>query len=313
MNKILFLIVLGSIFQSCSLPNHEQKNLGLVYQIGKLNLSEEIQFRLKEVVCKEDSGRIKVSAEIENPTSDLIAITLVDWELETPEGTHSVATRVSSPSLEIESRGSTKLDFLFEPINSLKVFRETGLKGMLQPSYQLLYKGKRIIDFMASNEDYSAYKKNKKEPEVFFLSMTDDFKDSELTYLKTNLGLEKNDVEIHEQEVLLDGANLVFNVYHYHDTLVVKLKLVNHSLFPVRINPGSMTIQVDNKKLLSDAKHSANEVTIPRSQRGYIEERYSISNLNADQFSLDVSSIDFMAPKPIRLFFSEEVSLKRSR
>lgn len=313
MKKIFWLLLLCNIFQNCSRLNQKQGNQGLAYQIEKINLTKEIPFRFKEVVCKEDSGRVRVTLELENPTAEPMTIDLVDWELATPQGTRSVAIRVSSPSLEIKSDGSTKLDFQFEPINSLKLFRETGLKGALLQSYQLLYKGKSVIDFCASEADYSLYKKDRKEPEVFFLSMDNDFKNKELTYLKTNLSLEKNDAEIHEQEILLDGVNLVFNAYHLNDTLVVKLKLINHSLFPVSIKPGAMSVHIGNRNHLSVAKHQSNEVTIPRSQRGYIEERYPFSDSIADQLQLNISSINFMTPKPVPLFFCEQISLLRNR
>ncbi len=309
MNKHIASLIIGLIvFQNCTRPSKEHSENGLFYQSELREASKEIPFEIKELHCQANANRIIINLAINRLTNDL-SLSLSDWELETMEGARSLPINQGNA----QPGNISKTELIFEPTNSLNLFRQTGLKGMLLPSYQLTYKGNAVADLRMPETIYESYKKDKKEPGIFFLSMKDDFKDKELAHLKANLGLEKNGVEIHEQEVLIDGVNLVLNAYSFNDTLFIKLKLVNHSLFPVKMKPGAITLQMGSKNLSSVVKHETDEVAIPRSQRGYVEEKYPLPNLNTNQFLINISSINFMAQKPVPLFFTEHLSLKRSQ
>ncbi len=314
MKKLLFPLLFFVVLQNCTHQSNDQRNSKeLQYQVGSIKFSDEIPFKVTEVLCQADSNKIIVKVEIRNLINTPYTVSIFDWELETAEGTRSPVINTFNPTLKIATDKTSKLDLVFDPTNSLKLFRQSGFKGYSLQSYKLTYKGKSTIDLHASDSDYALYKKDKKEPEVFLLSVNDHFKNDELSYVQANLGLDKNGVEIHEQEILVNGLNIVLSAYTYNETLFVKWKLVNHSLFPVGINPAAMTVQFDNKTLVSIAKHETNETTIARSQRGYIEERYPIGKSTNDQFLLNVTFIFFMAQKPVPVFYCESISMKRTQ
>ncbi|MBS1680112.1 MAG: hypothetical protein JST48_00220 [Bacteroidetes bacterium] len=274
----------------------------------QIEFGHEIPFEIKKVICRKDSNWLRVTLTLNNPTLNTVGIALTDWEIETQEGIRSPAINTSDSVIQIGSNKISKIELLFDPINSLKLFRQTGIKGSLLQSYKLNYREtKGHIYLAASKKTYEAYLKNQERPKIFFIDTMNLFKKQELNYLQANLGLNKNGVEIHDEEFLINGLNLILNIYAYKDTVYLKMKVVNHSVFPINIKPGAITLRTESNIYNSVAQHKTDSATIPRSQRGYLEERYPVKNFRDRYFFIDISSISFLTPKPISVFYCKDL------
>lgn len=312
MNRCAFLLLcLYLLAQACTPKSSGDPTSGLVYDLTERSGSDQSHLQVKQGSCTADSqGKISIQLDLMNATGEIITLALQDFELETESGLRSAPVSPVSSVISIPTQAVKTITLVFEPVNSLRLLHLTGLRGDLGRWYRLTLPGDEGgIKFQLSEADYASYKSSRKEVRVFALTYPGEFEKNQLNYLRDSLGFPENGVALHEEEVLVNGLNSALAAYTYNDTLIVKARLVNHSLLPVRVKLSEFSVgQMEEMK--SPLPVNPDSFVIPRSQRAQVELRYPLSGKTFNQFSLSVKTMSFLTPDPVPVFYTDMLEMK---
>jgi hypothetical protein len=301
------LIILIALAQACASKTTEQPTNGLVYAV-KETAGVTPRVDLEQIRCEGDTlGRINIELLLQNTTADTLALTASDFELTTEDGLRSAPVLPLAVRVPPESKQTVAL--VFKPVNSRRLFQLTGLHGDLGRTYTLAFPGGGPITFDLPDATYARYKNSRKEVRVFVLDYPENFETNQLAYLK-DAEFKENGVAWHEEEVLVNGLNTAISAYTFNDTLVVKMKLVNHSLYPVRVELSQISLQ-HAKQMYFPLPLVPDSIVIPRSQRAFLALRYVVPDKVQAQFSLAMKSTAFLTPTPVPVFYSDTLALKQ--
>src|SRR5437879_8610020 len=102
MKKFLLPLLLSLlVLQNCTHQRNDEHNKELSYQAESIKFSDEIPFKVIEVLCQGDSNRIVATVEIRNLINTSYTVSIFDWELETAEGTRSPVINTFEPTFKI--------------------------------------------------------------------------------------------------------------------------------------------------------------------------------------------------------------------
>ncbi len=247
-------------------------------------------------------GKLFLQLNLRNESEDLFIASSTELELETPDGLRSNPLAMDSV-LEINPKESLERQFVFKPINSLKFFQMTGLEGDFCQRYTLRVKnGLFVAKFNLPDHQFKSYQAARgieKRLMVFSMNADSSFVGEELNYLNRAIQFDEDhdfrtthEVRANDQEILIDGLNMRLLAYQLDDTLVVKMNLVNHSPFAVRINPAQSKIVSGEKKLLP--LNGADEIiSIIKSQRHQFILKFAHRENNASDIALEMNTLCF--------------------
>lgn len=301
-------------------PLSEPSDNLFVYETSFNNQSD---LSVQEAVLKADSGgRLYLHLELVNQSENEIQLSAQDWELETVDGLRSSPVNKEDPLTQLYPDSTYIHDFIFEPINSLKLYQLIGFMGDLDPRYTIRFKQNLLsIDFILSDARYIQYREKwsiEKNLDIFVVGPQPGFAKAEIGYLAKQVPLNhpeseriEHGVNVTEQEILIDGLNIDFSSFAMEDTLTVRIRLTNHSPFTASITSSSMRIRLDSIAL-EPVKDVVDHYEIPKSQRAFVQLKYLLPLQGSPTISLDVSSLTFHTPKPVPVFYQKWISLTKS-
>ncbi|MCS6833467.1 MAG: hypothetical protein NZ521_07815, partial [Flammeovirgaceae bacterium] len=179
-------------------------------------------------------------------------------------------------SIKVLTKGKiAEYEFVFHPINSLKLYRLTQLRGDLAQQYYLTTdfvqtsQGEALglppLQFQLSDTTYQAYlAAYGQEKNLRIYQLKDDatiLKEKILQHLNKKLPLASNNpsqthsVSINEQEIMIDGAVIKLLVYSLYSSIYLQISIVNHSHYPFAIDFSQLFL-VSNEKKISPANLS---------------------------------------------------------
>jgi hypothetical protein len=306
-NRFAFILLILCFFaQACMTISNEQYNKQLVYEAKEIS-KNPTRFQIEESRCEADTlGRITIQLVLVNVTRDSLFLSSSDFELSTEDGLRSAP--LSPIDLRIPSKSRQAITLVFEPVNTRRLFQLTGLKGDLGRSYALTFSPEGQIKFELPEAAYAVYKNSRREVQVFVLDYADAFESNQRSYLK-NAGFTENGIAMHEEEVLVNGLNTALGAYTNNDTLVVKMRLVNHSLFPMSIKFSTLAVRHADQNYFP-MPVTPDSIAVPRSQRAFIALRYFVPEKIQERLVLSIQSACFLTPKPVPVFYCDTLAMK---
>lgn len=284
------------------------------------------QIKIESVVNADVSKQqIKASLKIDNNGAGILNISEVS--IVSPDGVRSLPVKGFMPF--ILTKADTTLTLIFEPINDLKTFQVTGLKGYLKSSYSLSIsfhpqdgtdtQQPAIIKVKADTSDYQRLLKNKIKPLIAYSFNTKtNFNQNQMNYLKTLKQVHQPPfVFLSAQEIAASGLNFRLKNHYIDDTLFVDLFLVNHSDFRLKIDTLSFDITPSpslqqHQKTISIERISgagANPGMVEKGDRVMIHfKKYlTLAKKNSEQLIIHLKNVFMITPK--HSLFNEDADL----
>jgi len=203
--------------------------------------------------CLPGEQRLELDINLKNLETEKIEI--LEVALSNPAGSKSLPLNTEGSPSKLNGGEETNLHLTFTPVNDKLLFQSTGLRGLIDSTYNLSVfysvegkEGTRVVNLVSRmpEETFLTYKETYDTPvQIYYLNTTNGFDERQGQFLQTNLSAKAVPfVHITEQEVALAGLNFRIKCFQWKDSLHAELFVVNHSDMTVKINSSKLGLMV---------------------------------------------------------------------
>ncbi|MGB0523783.1 MAG: hypothetical protein ACPGJS_12525 [Flammeovirgaceae bacterium] len=206
--------------------------------------------------ANQQSGEVLLEFNLLNKSSEPLIVKYLLTELATTEGLRSGPEFAEHPD-EIAAGKEVLYSLKYAPTNSRKLMADIGYQGDLEKTYELDlefigFAGEKLI-LTATEEDYANYLAN--------YGMESSLKIFQITNKKEWLAQQKkctakptdhskvSSINLHDQELLVQGVVCKVSMYSTKDALRVSLRLANQSEQLINAIPEKLALFSGNKQL----------------------------------------------------------------
>ncbi|MEO7990831.1 MAG: hypothetical protein ABI663_14890 [Chryseolinea sp.] len=312
----IILSLMTLVMQACLHKIKVEKNSSSVSDTLHYVVDIPTNSRVKQIAIQAlvSQQQISVVINIFNDTGNPMIIQPQAWELQTQEGSRSLPVSIQSFQKEVANGQSARIEILYEPTHSRKLFQMTELRGDIDPSYILEVKtqsaGIEKSESIHARIEEELYLQSVRKFGLiattlpYTISASDDFVQKQKSYL-ANANFpdgkrKEHSVNVSENEILIDGLWLKLQTYLRSDSLYASIRIVNQSAVTVLVDPSSITLINGREKIKPLYPHSAQPFKILNGGRAQLQLRFPVSGTGP--FSLDLQSIIFDIKNPLPVF-----------
>jgi len=258
-NTFLIYILLITTLLSCrNIPEHASE-IAVKQEGGFLVYTGDFSndlIGMKAIgYANQNSGAVLLEYHLLNKGEQPLTVKYILTELATLDGLRSSPEYLEDFPQVLASGEEAKYALKYLPTNSRHLYTEIGYRGDLEPQYEvdlefLGLKGEKL-SLKTKETIYNEYLKNFGQEglvRIHQVSNQEEWLKNQVKCVEKVKG-EPSSVNIHDQEILIQGVVCKMAVYHAKNQLHLRLRMSNQSNKLLNVIPENLWIEGQGKKL----------------------------------------------------------------